>query len=162
WTDHNAVATDSVRYRVTAMKNAANGAFAVDAASQSDWTQPLVVSGDAGKGLEAFFNRGTLMSQVVSRFVDGDVTDASLRQFLQGLQTPGNPARKYLSGDARSQILSFLHDADLRGSTVYLAIYEFNDHELVDALKPFGNRAHLLLGNGGATQPFVATELTAA
>src|SRR5260370_12668474 len=37
-----------------------------------------------------------------------------------------------------------------------------NDHELVDALKPFGSRGHLLLGNGSATQPWVAQELTAA
>jgi hypothetical protein len=68
WTDHSAVATDSVSYRVTAMKNAANGGFAPDAASASQWTDPLVVSGDAGGGLEAYFNRGTLMSQIVSRF----------------------------------------------------------------------------------------------
>ena len=33
---------------------------------------------------------------------------------------------------------------------------------LVDvALKPFGNRGHVLLGNGSATQPWVAQELTA-
>jgi phosphatidylserine/phosphatidylglycerophosphate/cardiolipin synthase-like enzyme len=37
-----------------------------------------------------------------------------------------------------------------------------NDHELVDALKPFGSRGHVLLGNGSATQPWVAQELTAA
>src|SRR5579872_2301927 len=69
WTDHSAVSTDSVSYRVTAMKAAANGGFALDPTSVSDWTAPLVASGDAGGGLEAYFNRGTLMSQIVSRFV---------------------------------------------------------------------------------------------
>ncbi len=162
WTDHNAVSTDSVSYRVTAMKAAGSGSFAPDAASASDWTPPLVASGDAGGGLEAYFNRGTLMSQIVSRFVRGNVTEASLRKFLTDLATPGIPARTYLAGDALREILGFLHDADRRGSAIHAAIYEMNDKELVDALKPFGNRGHVLLGNGSATQPWVAEQLAAA
>jgi len=162
WTDHNAVATDSVSYRVTAMKDAANGSFALDAASASTWTPPVIASGDAGGGLEAYFNRGTLMSQIVSRFVKGDVTPASLRQFLANLETPGFQARLYLAGEALHEILRFLRDADRRGSTVHAAIYEMNDRELVEALQPFGSRGHVLLGNGDATKPWVAQELEAA
>jgi phosphatidylserine/phosphatidylglycerophosphate/cardiolipin synthase-like enzyme len=162
WTDHNAVATDSVSYRVTAMNDAGNGAFTVDAASASAWTEPCVTSGDAGGGLEAYFNRGTLMSQVVSRFVKGDVTQKSLRQFLTNLEEPGFPARQYLSGEARHEILHFLREADRRNSEIHAAIYEINDRELVEALKPFGSRGHVLIGNGGATKPWVAPELTAA
>lgn len=162
WTDHSVVASDDVSYRVTAMKSAANGTFALDTASASNWTAPSIASGDAGGGLSAYFNRGTLMSQIVTRFVQGDVTDASLRQFLNNLATPGFQARLYLAGDALHEILGFLRDADRRGSAIHAAIYEMNDHELVDALKPFGSRGHVLLGNGGATQPWVAQELTAA
>jgi phosphatidylserine/phosphatidylglycerophosphate/cardiolipin synthase-like enzyme len=162
WTDHGAVATDGVSYRVTAMKDAANGGFALDAASASAWTAPMIASGDAGGGLEAYFNRGTLMSQIVSRFVKGDVTVASLQQFLTDLATPGFQARRYLAGDALHEILSFLRDADRRGSAIHAAIYEMNDRELVDALKPFGSRGHVLLGNGGGTKSWVAEELTAA
>jgi phosphatidylserine/phosphatidylglycerophosphate/cardiolipin synthase-like enzyme len=162
WTDHSVVATDNVSYRVTAMKNASNGTFAPDTASTTDWTAPLIASGDAGGGLSAFFNRGTLMSQIVSRFVKGNVTEDSLRQFLKDLATPGFQARLYLAGDALHEILGFLRDADRRGSAIHAAIYEMNDHELVDALKPFGSRGHVLLGNGSATQPWVAEELTAA
>jgi phosphatidylserine/phosphatidylglycerophosphate/cardiolipin synthase-like enzyme len=162
WTDHSVVATDNVSYRITAMKDAASGSFAPDAASMSDWTAPLIASGDAGGGLEAYFNRGTLMSQIVSRFVGGDVSDASLRKFLADLSTPGFQARLYLSGDARQQMLAFLRDADRRGNTIHGAIYEMNDQELVDALKPFGGRGHILLGNGSATGPTVAKQLTDA
>src|ERR1700736_5770154 len=162
WTDHSVVATDSVSYRVTAMKAAANDSFALDAASASDWTATVVASGDAGGGLAAYFNRGTLMSQIVSRFVNGDVSDASLRQFLDQLSTPGFQARLYLSGDALHEILAFLRDADRRGNSIHAAIYEMNDPELVDALKPFGARGHVLLGNGSGTKPAVAGELTAA
>jgi hypothetical protein len=155
------VSTDSVSYRVTAMKGA-SGTFSLDAGSASEWTAPLVVSGDAGGGLEAYFNRGTLMSQIVSRFVNGNVTDASLRQFLSNLATPSFQARHYLAGDALPEILRFLRDADRRDGAIHAAIYEMNDHELVDALKPFGGRGHVLIGNGSAAQPWVAQELTAA
>jgi phosphatidylserine/phosphatidylglycerophosphate/cardiolipin synthase-like enzyme len=165
WTDYGAVSTDSVSYRVTAMKDAAGGTFAPDPTSVSAWTPPLVASGDAGNGLSAYFNRGTLMSQIASRFVKGDVSDASLRNFVHGLTTPGNQARQYLAGDALHEILTFLSDADRRGGTIYAALYEINDQQLIDALKPFGSRGHVLIGNGSATKsanPPVANQLTAA
>lgn len=162
WTDHSVVETDDVSYRVTAMTEVSSGTFAPDESSVSNWTDPDVASGDAGGGLQAYFNRGSLMSQIVSRFVQGNVTAASLTQFFNNLKTPGFQARQYLSGDARSQMLKFLRDADLRGSTIYAAIYEMNDHELVDALKPFGARGHVLIGNGSATENWVAPELQAA
>jgi phosphatidylserine/phosphatidylglycerophosphate/cardiolipin synthase-like enzyme len=165
WTDYGAVSTDSVSYRVTAMNNAAGGTFAPDPTSVSGWTTPLVTSGDAGNGLSAYFNRGTLMSQIASRFVKGDVSTPSLRNFVHGLATPGNQARQYLAGDALQGILNFLSEADRRGGTVYAALYEFNDQQLIDALKPFGSRGHVLIGNGSATKsanPPVADQLTAA
>src|ERR1700678_2359368 len=62
WTDHGAIATDDVSYRVTAMLDAGNGSFAPDSSSGSDWTDPVVITADAGNGLSAYFNRGTLMS----------------------------------------------------------------------------------------------------
>jgi phosphatidylserine/phosphatidylglycerophosphate/cardiolipin synthase-like enzyme len=162
WTDHSVVAMDNVSYRVTAMKGPLDGPFTLDATSVSDWTEPLIASGDAGGGLSAFFNRGTLMSQIVTRFVKGNVSPDSLRQFLKDLATPGFQARLYLAGDALHEILGFLRDADRRGNAIHAAIYEMNDHELVDALKPFGDRGHVLLGNGSATEPWVAQELTVA
>ncbi|WP_426442024.1 phospholipase D-like domain-containing protein [Bradyrhizobium genosp. P] len=162
WTDHSVVDTDNVSYQVTAMKNGANGTFTPDPASVSAWTAAAVASGEAGGGLSAYFNRGTLMSQIVSRFVHGDTSDDTLRNFVKSLSDPSTPARRYLSGDALHQILAFLHDADLRGSQVHAAIYEMNDEELVGALKPFGKRGSVLLGNGSATKPNIAVELSGA
>jgi len=162
WTDHSVVDTDDVSYRVTAMKAGPNETFTPDAPTTTDWTAPLVATGDAGGGLEAYFNRGTLMSQIVSRFVQGNTSDDALRNFVKSLSDPATPARRYLSGDALHQILAFLHDADRRGSQIHAAIYEMNDEELVDALKPFKGRGHVLLGNGSATRPTIAGELSGA
>ncbi len=162
WADHGVVDTDNVSYRVTAMKDGPNGAFTLDPASVTAWTPAIVATGDMGDGLQAYFNRGTLMSQVVSHFVKDDISDDSLRNFVKSLADPTNQARRYLSGDALHEILAFLHDADLRGSQIHAAIYEMNDEELVGGLKPFGNRGHVLLGNGSATKPNIATELSGA
>ena len=162
WTDHSVVDTDNVSYRVTAMKDGANGTFTLDPGSASLWTAAVVASGDAGGGLEAYFNRGTLMSQIVSRFVHGDTSDETLRNFVKSLSDPATQARRYLSGDALHQILAFLHDADRRGSQLHAAIYEMNDEELVSALKPFGSRGNVLIGNGTATKANIAGELSGA
>jgi hypothetical protein len=152
WTDHAVADTGGVSYRVTAMKGPKNGPFAPDASSISEWTAPIAATGDDGGGVSAFFNRGTLMSQIVSRFVSDDTSETQLRAFVKGLATPGVPARRYLAGDALQEILEFLADADRRGSSIYAALYEINDQELIDALKPFGPRGHVLIGNGDATK----------
>lgn len=162
WTDHGVTATDQLSYRVTGMTDDGHGGFAADAETVSVWTEPTLVSGDMGNGLEAYFNRGTLMSQVVTRFVKGDVSEDSLRNFVKDLADPGFAARRYLGGDARGEILEFLADADRRGSSIYAAIYEINDKELVQGLVPFGARGHILIGNGSATQSWVATTLEGA
>jgi phosphatidylserine/phosphatidylglycerophosphate/cardiolipin synthase-like enzyme len=166
WTDHDAVSTDNVSYRVTAMKSAGSATtFAPDASSASGWSAPTVATGDAGGGLSAFFNRGTLMSQTVSHFVNKDTSEQQLRQFVKDLATPGGAARQYLAGDALHQILTFLGEANRRGGTVYAALYEINDQQLIDALKPFGARGHALIGNGSATKSAaspVADQLTKA
>jgi len=161
WTDHSVGDTDRVSYRVTAM-TASGAGFAAVPSSASAWTPAVVASGDAGDGLAAYFNRGTLMSQIVSRFVNNDTSEAALRTFLTKLETAGFQARRFLAGDALVQILAFLHGANAKGNRVRAALYEVNDRELVDALKVFGSRGHVLIGNGSATKPWVATELTAA
>jgi hypothetical protein len=161
WTDHGVAETDTVAYRVTPMKESGAG-FVPDTAAASAWTATETATGAMGDGIEAYFNRGTLMSQVVTRFVKEDTSLPALRKFVSDLDQPGFAARRYLSGDVRTHILGFLSEADRRGSSVYAALYEVNDHELVEGLMPFGNRGHVLLGNGGATQPWVATSLEAA
>jgi hypothetical protein len=162
WTDHGVTESDVFCYRVSAMVSDGSDGFQIDPANISDWTEAIRITGDLGDGCSAYFNRGTLMSQVVSRFVHGDVSPASLRKFTHDLATPGNPARRYLSGQARSQILSFMADADQRGSSVYAAIYEINDVELIDGLKAFGSRGHILIGNGSATGSNVAHDFEKA
>jgi phosphatidylserine/phosphatidylglycerophosphate/cardiolipin synthase-like enzyme len=162
WTDHDVAGSGNVSYRVTALSSAAGGAYAPDASSASAWSAAIKTSADAGGGLSAYFNRGTLMSQTVTKFANGDTSQASLRALLDSVKIPGAAARRYLAGDALPAILGFLDEADRRHGQIRAALYEINDTELIGALKPFGSRAGVLIGNGGATKPDVAPALTGA
>ena len=161
WTDHTVDEADRVAYRVTPMVDDGQGGFVLLPAEASDWTPAAAVSQAVGNGLRIAFNRGTIMSQVVSRLV-GTVTVPALKAFRERLNDPGFPGRRYLSGDARHLILDFLAGADRRGEAIHAALYELNDRELIEALKAFGPRARLLLGNGAGTPAGLADELTAA
>ena len=101
WTDHRIGNADQVEYRVTPMRLDGDLTYSAVEASASAWTSPISPGADAGEGLSAYFNRGTIMSQVVSRFVGNDISVASLKQFKAQLSDPGFPARRYLSGQAR-------------------------------------------------------------
>lgn len=161
WTDHAVDNADQAAWRVTPMADDGQGGFALLSDQASAWTAPVVVSGSFGNGISACFNRGTLMSQVVSRMA-GAATVAALKALKTKLADPGYPGRRYLSGDARHMLLSFLADADRRGDAVFAALYEVNDAELVQALAVFGARAHLLLGNGSGTAADKVAVLAAA
>jgi len=161
WTDHTVDASDQVAYRVTPMVDDGRGGFALLPEQASAWTAPVVVTGQFRGGLTAVFNRGTLMSQVVSRLA-GEVSVPALKRFKAKLAQPGHAGRRYLAGDARHVLLGFLADADRRGDAVYAALYELNDEELVQALVPFGARAHVLLGNGSGSTPAAVAALQAA
>jgi phosphatidylserine/phosphatidylglycerophosphate/cardiolipin synthase-like enzyme len=160
WIDHMIDAADELEYRVTPM--VANGdTFAPAAEGATDWTAPTVPVGEDASELSAYFNRGTLMSQIVSRFVQGDVSNSSLAKFKTSLKDATFPPRKYLSGHAREALLGFLGDADRRGSQVFAAVYECEDDEIIEAIKALGNRGHYLMGNGGNVAG-LADQLTGA
>jgi len=161
WTDHSVSKADEVAYRVTPMREVAAGTFESDDAAASEWTKAALVTNAFSAGVSACFNRGTIMSQVVSRMV-GEVTVASLKAFKAKLVQAGFPGRRYLSGDARHALLDFMADADRRGNSIVAALYEINDQELVDGLKAFSDRAKVLIGNGSSTGANVADDLAGA
>ena len=151
---------DQLCYRVTPMVAAGSG-FAAAPFGPTDWTAPTIPVGEDASELSCYFNRGVLMSQVVSRFVNGNINTASLHQFKVQLKDPAFAPRKYLSGHAREALLSFVGDADRRGSQIYAAVYECDDEEIIGAIKAFGERGHYLMGNGG-NLPGLLDELSGA
>jgi hypothetical protein len=74
-----------MQYRVVPIV-AAGGNFQPVDAEASDRSDPNEASAESGAGLAGIFNRGIIMSQAVSRFVQGEVTVARLKNsvFLGG------------------------------------------------------------------------------
>ena len=162
WIDYQLDEGEAVQYRVVPVRRTADGALEPVADEASPWSRQVRATGDGDGDLRAVFNRGTLMSQVVSRFVQGEPTPGRLKKLVKTLAVPGGAARRYLSGQARSEILGFLASADRRGSEVHAALYECNDEELIAALKAFGGRGHVLIGNGAGTREGLAKEMADA
>ena len=161
WTDHGIDTGSKVEYRITPMIQNGAALKALDDGA-SAWEQAATGDGAQAGDVAAWFNRGTLMSQVVSRMVGGDVSAKSLKALRVKLEDPGFPGRRYLSGQARHAMLDFLAKADTAGNSICAAIYEINDQELIEALKVFGARAQIIIGNGSSTGPGVANDLESA
>jgi phosphatidylserine/phosphatidylglycerophosphate/cardiolipin synthase-like enzyme len=150
WTDHGANSGQTVRYRISLMQLPAGGAVGTTQLApilQSGWTPPIDVRALYQNGVSAFFNRGTVMSQYVARIARmNNWTPRQIKEHLKDLQ---EPLRRFLSGELRLAILKLLDEAiDDFSLSLYAALYELDDEELIDRLKKLGSRAHVLLSNG--------------
>src|SRR5262245_16324639 len=70
WTDYTARPGDEVAYRVVPMVGANKDTLHADYARASDWTPRVVLSAEVSPRIEAYFNRGIVAAQWVSRRLD--------------------------------------------------------------------------------------------
>lgn len=106
--------------------------------------------------LRAYFNRGLISTQRVSRALDGHPDKDSL---LSMVAQPGNAMRKSLAGDMIAALLDFVARAGKSG-TLYAALYELGDDELVGALEKVGKKLQLILANPKASDQQSASGIT--
>ncbi len=151
WTDHTVDTGDTVSYRVMPVMSDAP-APREDLAS--DWSPPRTLrAAGAGSDYAAYFNRGFVMSQFVSRYLDarfpGVPREDALRRLKDELTTDlENRMRRNLAGQLRTAILELLKRTARGQGHVYAALFELGDTELVDRLAALGPRAHVDLSNG--------------
>jgi phosphatidylserine/phosphatidylglycerophosphate/cardiolipin synthase-like enzyme len=148
WTDHSVQVGDTVRYRAAPVVGGSQGPEP-DLTQASDWTPALKIGVDANAKYQGFFNRGFVISQFMSRYLDrhypGLTRTQALRQFKQDIGTQvEDTLRVFLSGELRKKLLALLDDAH----DVYAALFELGDTELVQHLTKLGPRAHIVLANG--------------
>jgi phosphatidylserine/phosphatidylglycerophosphate/cardiolipin synthase-like enzyme len=103
----------------------------------------VVLSPQIAPDLRAYFNRGLISTQRVSRALNGHPEKAEL---LKAVAEPGNPLRKSLAGDMIGALLDFVARAD-NGGVLYAALYELGDEQLISALEQAGKKLHLILAN---------------
>jgi phosphatidylserine/phosphatidylglycerophosphate/cardiolipin synthase-like enzyme len=155
WTDHGADAEDTVRYRAMPVLEG-SGPNESDA---SAWSAPRSLrAAGPGSAYAAFFNRGFVISQFVSRILDerypGVDRDTALRRFKADITDDTEDAtRAFLAGDMRVAVLAHLDGVADGADHVYAALYELNDDELIRTLERLGPRAHVVLANGSVQQP---------
>ena len=144
WSDFNAPAGQAVSYRVVPMVGT-EGNLQPDDAHASEWSNETTATATADDGYSAYFNRGILASQWVSRKLKELGGDA-VPTLEDAISKPG-PIRSFLAGSVLPKLPSLLEGA----STIYAALYELNDPELIDHLVQLGPKANVVLANGADT-----------
>lgn len=148
WTDYMASPGDKVQYRVVPMVGSDKDNLHSDADTSSDWTEEITLTHEFEPKIEAYFNRGIVAAQWVSRrlgVTDHDLKTVDLRKVIE---TPDDPFRDYLFGPLGARLLELLASAAKENREIYAALYELDDEQLEAALEKLGQRAHVVLANG--------------
>jgi phosphatidylserine/phosphatidylglycerophosphate/cardiolipin synthase-like enzyme len=94
-------------------------------------------------GLHAYFNRGLISTQRISRALQGKPSKKGL---LDRIENPSDVLRASLSGDMVEALTDFVARAK-SGGKLYAALYELHDLELVPLLEKAGKRLSIVLSN---------------
>lgn len=148
WTDYMANPGDTLQYRVIPMVGPDKDNLRADEDTVSDWTKLITLSHEVTPKIEAYFNRGIVASQWVSRRLGITDTDLKTKELEDVINTPDDPFRNYLTGPLGSRLFQLLSAAAKDKREVYAALYELDDKQLEAALKKLGKRAHVVLANG--------------
>ena len=101
------------------------------------------ISATIAPNMSAYFNRGLLSTQKVTRALKGKPSSAAL---LPRIADEKDVLRASLSGDMVEALTGFVARAKKAGS-IYAALYELHDDELIRTLEGLGRRLHLVLSN---------------
>jgi phosphatidylserine/phosphatidylglycerophosphate/cardiolipin synthase-like enzyme len=106
-------------------------------------TNEVTISGVCSSSVTAIFNRGLISTQHVSNALKGKVSTTSL---LAAIKVKGNQLRNDLAGDILGTLTGFVARAKTKGS-IYAALYELTDVELVQSLVGIGDKLNIVLAN---------------
>jgi hypothetical protein len=96
WTDYMANPGDRLQYRVLPMVGPNKRNLVPDHDQASEWTKEVTLSHEVTPKIEAYFNRGIVASQWVSRRLDISDRDLKSAKLEQVIATPQDPFRQYL------------------------------------------------------------------
>jgi len=146
WTDYDVKAGDTVSYMVIPILW--NGtSVSKDPGNAGPWSD--VVQVGTGKDIEAYFNRGIISSQFMSRQMDNLQATDKKATLADTLQDPDSGIRKFLGGGLAEHLFSEM-DAVIKDKTlsIYAALYELNETIFIGKLKEIDDRANIILANG--------------
>ena len=145
WWDYLVDPGDVVQYSVVPVVGPDKDHLRLSQADASAQTPPMTITGQASAHISAYFNKGIVSAQWVTRALASVGTGAKLDTLIA---QSGNSLRNALSGLLRRQLLDMLNDVKKNDGEIYAALYELNDPELIPALVALGQKCHLILANG--------------
>ncbi len=145
WWDYLVDPGDVVQYSVVPVVGKDKDHLSLSLADASAQTPPMTITGQASAHISAYFNKGIVSAQWVSRALATVGKNAKLDSLIA---QPGNTLRNALGGLLRPQLLNLLDDVKKNGGVIYAALYELNDPELIPRLTALGQKCHLILANG--------------
>jgi len=148
WTDFMANPGDTVQYRVIPMVGPSKASLRPDPNSASEWTEEITLSYEFGPNISAYFNRGIVAAQWVSRRLGITEQNLQSKKLRKIIETPDDPFRNYLFGPLGARLFELLAVAAKDKREIYAALYELDDEQLEAALEKFGKKAHVVLANG--------------
>ena len=148
WTDYMANPGDKVQYRVLPMVGLDKDNLHPDTDAASDWTDEITLTHEFAPKIEAYFNRGIVAAQWVSRRLGVTGDDLKTKELRTVIQTPDDPFRNYLFGPLGARLFELLAAAVKEKHEIYAALYELDDEQLETALEKCGHCAHVVLANG--------------
>lgn len=150
WWDYSVKPGDTVQYSVIPVVGPSATKLSLDTKNASPVTPPITITGQCTPHLSAYFNKGVVAAQWVSKALNNTPSKAAIVPLLQ---KPGSPLRNALSGLLRPEILTLLSSTLKAKGKIYAALYELNDPELIPALEAFGTDCNLILANGAFKPP---------
>lgn len=136
---------DTLEYRVVPMTGSKDS-LTRDDTNSTVWSNPVKVNPAAGVNTFAYFNRGIIMSQFVTRRLGDQGSGAdSLKKLIA---KRGDNTRNFLAGKLRLALMQIIAEAKETKGKIYAALFELNDPDLLDALKSLGKKANVILANG--------------
>ena len=148
WTDYMANPGDKVQYRVLPMVGPDKRNLRPDPDTASEWTPEISLTHEVTPKIEAYFNRGIVAAQWVSRRLGITEHDSKAAKLRKVIETPEDPFRNYLTGPLGARLFELLDEAAKEKREIYAALYELDDEQLEAALEKIGKRAHVVLANG--------------
>jgi phosphatidylserine/phosphatidylglycerophosphate/cardiolipin synthase-like enzyme len=148
WWDYGVKPGQVVQYSVVPVTGDKSN-LQLATALASPLTAPITITGQVTPNISAYFNKGIVAAQWVSRVLNSLGTPPpKMADLIAATQPPKNALRNELSGLLRPQILQMLADVKKNNGEIYAALYELNDPELKAAVKALGKKCHLILANG--------------
>ncbi len=112
-------------------------------------TNQVTLTSECSPSLSAVFNRGLISTQHVSFELKGHINPDSLKETIA---KPGNQLRLDLAGDMIGTLTGFLKRA-ANGGTIYAALYELTDVELIQGLVNLGSKLQIVLADIVSPKP---------